>query len=145
MIYSWLADSVVVVHAAFVLFVIGGGFLALRWRRLVWLHAPAAVWGVLIEFAGWVCPLTPLENAFRARAGDAGYAGGFIEHYLLRALYPSGLTPAYQWVLGGAALSVNVVAYALIIRQERRRKDALASTGVIGPRRIPRGPGGKIV
>ena len=145
MIFRWLADGVVVVHAAFVIFVVAGGFLALRWRRLVWLHAPAAVWGVLIEFAGWICPLTPLENAFRALAGEAGYAGGFIEHYLLRALYPSGLTPAYQWILGSAALAVNIAAYALIIRQNRRRREPLAQAGVTGPRKTPQGPAGRIV
>src|SRR5437867_9964956 len=100
MLYRWLADAVVVLHAAFVVFVVLGGVLVIRWRRLAWLHVPAAIWGALIEFAGWICPLTPLENSFRARAGDAGYAGGFVEHYLLRALYPDGLTPSVRWLLG---------------------------------------------
>ena len=117
MIYRWLADGVVVVHAAFVVFVVIGGFLVLRWRWLAWLHIPAAAWGSLIEFAGWICPLTPLENALRERAGEAGYSGGFVEHYLLHALYPEGLTTAVQWALGSFALAVNVVAYILVIRQ----------------------------
>ena len=120
MIDRWLAAGVVVIHAGFVLFVMVGGFLVLRWRWLAWLHIPAAVWGSLIEFAGWICPLTPLENALRARAGEAGYSGGFIEHYLLHALYPEGLTPAVQWALGSFALAVNAVAYVLVFRQRRR-------------------------
>lgn len=123
MIYRWLADVVVVVHGAFVLFVMVGAFLALRWRWVVWLHLPAAIWGVLIEYAGWICPLTPLENALRARAGESGYTGDFIEHYLLRALYPQGLTRTTQLVLGSLALCVNIAAYALLIRQSRSRRD----------------------
>ena len=123
MIYRWLADVVVVVHGAFVVFVIVGAFLALRWRWLVWLHVPAAIWGVLIEYAGWICPLTPLENALRARAGESGYTGDFIEHYVLRALYPQGLTRTTQLVLGSLALGVNIAAYTLLIRQSRSRRD----------------------
>jgi hypothetical protein len=123
MIYRWLADVVVVVHGAFVVFVIVGAFLALRWRWLVWLHLPAAIWGVLIEYAGWICPLTPLENALRARAGESGYTGDFIEHYVLRALYPQGLTRTTQLVLGSLALGVNIAAYTLLIRQSRSRRD----------------------
>ena len=119
MIYRLLADGVVLVHALFVAFVVLGGFLALRWPRLVWVHVPAALWGVLIEFAGWICPLTPLENLLRARAGEAGYAGGFVDHYLLHALYPSGLTRGVQYVLGAFALAVNVLAYALLRRSAR--------------------------
>jgi len=120
MAYNWLSDAVVLFHAAFVVFVMVGGFLALRWRRLVWLHAPAAVWGVMIEYGGWICPLTPLENMLRRRAGVAGYSGGFIEHYILRRLYPSGLTPQVRWTLGTLALALNIAAYALIIHQRGR-------------------------
>lgn len=120
--YRWLADGVVLVHIAFVAFVILGGFLALRWHAVAWAHVPAAIWGVLIEYAGWVCPLTPLENALRARAGEAAYSGDFIEHYVLRLLYPSGLTPRAQVVLGSFALVVNLVAYTLLIRQVRARR-----------------------
>jgi hypothetical protein len=124
MIWRWLADLVVLVHVAFVVFVVVGGFLVLRWPWVAWLHVPAAVWGSLIEFAHWVCPLTYVENAFRARAGEAGYTG-FIQHYLLRALYPNGLTPAIQWALGSFALVVNVVAYGLVIWQRRRASQPL--------------------
>jgi Protein of Unknown function (DUF2784). len=124
MIYRWLADGVVVVHGAFVVFVMLGAFLALRWRWLVWLHVPAAIWGVLIEYADWICPLTPLENVFRARAGEVAYTGDFIQHHLLAALYPTGLTPAIRWVLGSIALAVNLIAYSLLIRRSRRERAA---------------------
>lgn len=116
MIYRWLADGVVVFHGIFVAFVMLGAFLALKWRWLVWLHVPAAIWGVLIEYANWICPLTPVENSLRMRAGQSGYSGDFIQHYLLQALYPSGLTIETRWILGTIALAVNVVAYALLIR-----------------------------
>jgi hypothetical protein len=129
MIDRWLADAVVVLHGGFVAFVVVGGFLALKWPSLKWAHLPAAVWGVLIEYAGWVCPLTPLENVLRARAGEAGYAGGFVEHYILPALYPGDLTSSVRWVLGSIALLINVVAYALIWRQTRRRAASVQRTG----------------
>jgi hypothetical protein len=119
MIYHWLADLTVIVHGAFVAFVMVGGFLVIRWPGLVWLHVPAAIWGVLIEFGGWACPLTPLEKTLREHAGAAGYPGGFVEHYLLHALYPNGMTRGVQWLLGGFALVVNIVAYALVIRRTR--------------------------
>lgn len=114
-----LADLVVVVHSLFVCFVVLGGFLALRWRRLVWIHVPAAVWGVAIEYGGWICPLTPMEQWLRVRGGEAGHAGGFIDHYIMPYLYPVGLTNRVQWVLGTFALGVNVIAYSLIVRRAR--------------------------
>src|SRR6476469_7349534 len=120
MIYRFLADLVVVVHGLFVAFVMLGAFLALRWRWLVWLHIPALIWGILIEYAGWICPLTPLENSLRARAGETAYSGDFIQHYLLGALYPHGLTRTTQYVLGSIALIVNVVAYTIVIRKQIR-------------------------
>jgi len=120
MIYRFLADLVVVVHGLFVAFVMLGAFLALRWRWLVWLHVPALIWGILIEYAGWICPLTPLENSLRSRAGETAYSGDFIQHYLLGALYPHGLTRTTQYVLGSIALIVNVVAYMLVIRKQSR-------------------------
>jgi hypothetical protein len=119
MIYRWLADVVVVFHGAFVAFVIVGAFLALRWPWLLWLHVPTAIWGVLIEYADWICPLTPLENTLRARAGESGYSGDFVQHYLLQALYPNGLTIGTRWILGSIALGVNLVGYGLLIRQAR--------------------------
>lgn len=119
--YGALADFVVVIHLAFVAFVVLGGFLVLRHPTLAWLHLPAAVWGVLIEFAGWSCPLTPLENAFRMRGGDAGYSGGFIDHYLLPILYPGGLTRGVQIMLGSVVLMLNVAVYGLLLARGRGR------------------------
>lgn len=122
MLYRLLADAVVTFHGLFILFVVCGGFVA--WRRggrwVAAIHLPCAVWGMLIEFRGWICPLTPLENSLRARAGQAGYSGGFIEHYLLPAMYPAGLTPRIQTALGSAVLVINAVAYAVLIRRLTR-------------------------
>jgi hypothetical protein len=120
LIYRVLADLVLVVHLAFVLFVVLGGLLVLRWTRVAWLHVPAAVWGVLIEYSGWICPLTPLENSFRVRGGGAGYNGGFIEHYIQPVLYPAGLTRGTQIVLGSLALLVNLTAYGVVVARRGR-------------------------
>ena len=111
MLYRWLADLVLAVHLAFVAFVILGGFLVWRWRWLAWVHVPVGLWGMAIEYAGIVCPLTPLENRLRQLGGEAGYRGGFIEHYVTAALYPEGLTREMQLVLGTAALVVNLLVY----------------------------------
>ncbi|PZX23448.1 conserved hypothetical protein; putative membrane protein [Cupriavidus phytorum] len=118
-IAAWLADLVVILHALFIVFVVAGGLLVLRWPRAAWVHLPAAVWGVLIEWAGWICPLTPLENTLRQAAGQAGYSGGFVERYLLPLIYPAGLTPAVQLWLGLVVLVVNVAIYALWWRRRR--------------------------
>jgi hypothetical protein len=117
--YATLASLVLAVHLAFVLFVVAGGLLALRWPRVAWVHLPAAAWGAGIEFAGGICPLTPLENRLRELAGQAGYDGGFIEHYLLAWLYPDGLTPQVQVGLGLAVVVVNVAVYATVWRRHR--------------------------
>ena len=119
MIYRALADLVLSVHLAFVLFVGLGGLLVLRWARLAWLHVPTAVWGVLIEYSGWICPLTPLENSLRVRGGAAGYSGGFIEHYIQPVLYPAGLTRTTQIALGSVVLILNIVAYGIVISRSR--------------------------
>jgi hypothetical protein len=120
MIYRWLADLVVVVHICFVLFVIFGGFLLRRWPGLIYAHIPTAIWGVIIEFAGWICPLTPLENSLRMRGGGVGYRGDFVDHYLIPILYPHGLTRNIQGLLGALVLVINVVAYVLYFRARRR-------------------------
>ena len=101
------------------LFVVLGGLLAVRWPWVAFLHIPAAVWGVLIEFTGWICPLTPLENSFRVSGGQVGYSGGFIEHYIRPVLYPNGLTRGTQLLLGTLALLVNVGAYAVVVTRRR--------------------------
>jgi hypothetical protein len=110
--YGILADLVLIVHALFVIFVVFGGLAVLRWRRLAWLHLPAAVWGVAIELGGWVCPLTYLENYFRRLGGESGYSGTFIEQYLEPLLYPLGLTEYSRLFLGLAAFLVNFMIYA---------------------------------
>jgi hypothetical protein len=119
-IYSLLADLVVVAHLAFILFVVAGGLLAFRWRRALWIHLPAAVWGVLIEVAGWICPLTPLENRLRLKAGELGYEGSFVEHHLLPIVYPEELSRNGQLALGGLVLVVNALVYTLVLRRLRR-------------------------
>jgi hypothetical protein len=120
MLYHWLANLVVVIHLGFVLFVVLGALLVARWPRLAWIHVPAAIWGALIELAGWICPLTPLENHFRRLAGEGGYEGGFIEHYVTALIYPSGLSRNLQVVLGCLVLVVNIVGYWSILRRLRR-------------------------
>lgn len=119
MVYRLLADLVVVLHFAFVLFVVFGGLFALRWPRAAWIHLPAALWGAGIEFVQGICPLTPLENRLRRLGGEAGYSGGFVERYVTAALYPEGLTREVQLVLGGLVILVNVVVYAMVWRRRR--------------------------
>lgn len=123
MLYSLLADAVLVFHFAFILFVGGGGLLALWWRRAPWFHLPIAVWGVYIELSGNVCPLTPLENDLRRMAGGEGYTGSFIEHYLLPVIYPSGLTREVQLVLAALVVALNAGVYGFVWLRRRRSGD----------------------
>jgi hypothetical protein len=122
MLYRALADLVVIVHLAFVLFAVGGAFLVLRWRRVAWVHMPCAIWAALIEFAGWVCPLTPLEVWLRVQGGGSGYSDGFVEHYLLPILYPRGLTREVQIVLGTLVVIINVGIYGWLIGRKVRNR-----------------------
>jgi hypothetical protein len=115
--FRLLADLTVIVHLAFVLFVVFGGLLVLRWRRVAWLHLPAAVWGAWIEFAGWLCPLTPLENWLRERGGRPAYTSSFVERYIIPTLYPDSLSREVQWVLGGLVLLVNGLVYLMVLRR----------------------------
>ena len=117
--YGLLADLLVALHLAFVIFVGLGGLLLCRWRWLVWVHAPAVLWGALIEFAGWICPLTPLGNRLRFSGGEAGYAGDFVARYLLPFLYPSGLTRSIQVVLGALVVALNMSIYWYVFRMRR--------------------------
>ena len=117
-----LADAVVVSHLAFIAFVLAGGVLVITWRRRVaWLHLPAVAWAAYAEFTATICPLTPLENALRLRAGQSGYAGGFVEHYLIPIIYPAGLTPNAQGVLGAVVIAVNLLFYAIAWRRASPR------------------------
>lgn len=119
---EFLADAVLIVHAGFVLFVITGGWLALRWRSLMWIHPPAALWGAVIEFGGWICPLTPLENQLRMQAGQASYPGDFVQHYVTSALYPAALTRPIQVALGTLVLIINVAAYRIVWHRYRPQR-----------------------
>ncbi len=120
MIYRIGADAVVALHFAFVVFVAIGAFAVLRWPRLAWAHVPAAIWGAGIELAGGICPLTPLENRLRRLAGEAGYSGGFIEHYVMPVLYPGALTRGVQIALGVSVVAVNLAVYGWLVARRRR-------------------------
>ena len=110
-----LADIILLLHLSFIVFVLVGGFLAIRWPWLPWVHLPAFVWGAAIEFGGWICPLTPLENRLRNSSGEAGYSGGFIEHYLVPLIYPTDLTYQIQVFLGVGVVLLNIIAYTFVI------------------------------
>ncbi len=124
MVYSFLADIVTIIHLLFILFVIFGGFLVLKWRWIIYFHIPAAVWGALIEFKGWICPLTPWENQLRQAGGEAGYSGGFIEHYILPVMYPENLTQEIQVILGIFVIVINLTVYGWIIYRWRKKANA---------------------
>jgi len=119
MLYRVLADIVVMTHLAFILFAVLGGFLVLKWKRWAWLHVPAVVWAALISFAGWICPLTPLEIWLRERGGAIAYRSGFIEHYILPIVYPPTdvLTRPVQIVLGVLVLGINLGIYGVVLRR----------------------------
>jgi Protein of Unknown function (DUF2784) len=121
-IYQLLADLLVLAHVAFVGFAVLGGLLALRWRRVVWIHLGAVIWAAAIEFSGWICPLTPLESWLRQKSGEAGYRFDFVAHYLLPVLYPEGLTRGVQIVLGVFVLVVNLAIYGWLLRANRIKK-----------------------
>lgn len=124
--YGLLADALVVLHLGFVAFVVLGGLAVRAWPRVAWVHVPAAVWGVWIELTGGVCPLTPLELSWRARGGLDGYSGGFVEHYLIPALYPQDLTRTTQIALGVVVLAVNMVLYRHAFRSVARPRSDTA-------------------
>jgi hypothetical protein len=120
MAYRVLADATVLLHLAFVVFVVLGGLLVLRWPRVVWLHLPAAAWGAWVELSGSVCPLTPLENWLRTREGGSAYAGSFVEHHLLPVLYPASFSRELQLALAALVILVNALIYAGVWRQRSR-------------------------
>ncbi len=120
MVYRLLADAVVLLHAGFALFTVFGGLLGFRRPRIIAIHLPAALWGAWIELSGGICPLTPLENRLREASGGRGYSGGFVEHYLLPALYPEQLTREIQYLLAGLVLAVNLAVYSALWRRHRR-------------------------
>jgi hypothetical protein len=121
MLWSRLADALVILHFAFAAFVVLGGFLSWRWRWTALLHLPALAWGLWVELSGAICPLTPLENELRRRGGALGYPGGFLAHYLGAVLYPPVLTSRLQWALAGLLLLVNLIAYGRVLARKRLR------------------------
>ena len=121
MTHRVLADATVAFHFLFIGFVVLGGLVVVRVPRVAWLHLPAVAWVAWLELTGAICPLTPLENAFRQQAGQAGYEGGFIDHYLMPVIYPAGLTPQIQTMLGIAVLVLNATVYAIAWRRWRKR------------------------
>jgi hypothetical protein len=123
--YRLAADLVLVLHLFFIAFVLFGGLLCLYRSCWAWLHLPAMLWGVWVEWAGWVCPLTPLENHFRGLAFEQGYREGFIDHYLAPLIYPGKLTTLTQWLLGACALGVNMFIYFLVYRKQQKCRHRL--------------------
>lgn len=117
MLYRVLADTVLITHLCFVVFVALGGLAVLRWRRVAWLHVPAVLWGVYIEFSGRICPLTPLENSLREHGSEPGYSGGFIEHYITALVYPEGLSRTVQIALGAVVIALNVIIYWRVLKR----------------------------
>ena len=134
MMFRLLADATVALHLAFVLFVVAGGILVIGWPRLAWAHIPAVVWGAWVEFSGWVCPLTPMENWLRQQAGQAVYTASFVDRYVLPVLYPPALSRETQWLLGAFVLALNVGVYLVVLRRhvlERRRANRSGPTATL--------------
>jgi hypothetical protein len=122
--YQLLADVVVVAHVGFVMFAVFGAFLAVKWRRVIWIHLAAVIWAAIVEFFGWICPLTPLENWLRQKAGGAVYRSDFIAHYILPLLYPEGLTRRLQIALGIFIIVLNLGIYGWLFRESRKSETA---------------------
>ncbi|BCL74494.1 hypothetical protein JHS3_02300 [Jeongeupia sp. HS-3] len=120
MLFRIAADIVLLIHLAFIVFVLLGGVLAVRWRWVPIVHLPAVLWACYVELAGRICPLTPLENGFRVRAGEAGYTESFISHYVLPIIYPAGLNRDLQWLLAGVVMLVNLAIYAWLFHRRRK-------------------------
>ena len=120
MLYRVAADLLVLLHLAFIIFVVTGGLAVFKWQWMAFLHIPAAAWGAMIEYRGWICPLTPWENNLRKLAGEEGYTEGFIEHYILQVIYPPGLTRDIQTTLGTIVVVINLIIYAVLVYRQLR-------------------------
>jgi Protein of Unknown function (DUF2784) len=121
MSYQIVASGLVLLHLGFVGFVVAGGLVCLKWHRVIWIHIPAVIWGIAIELTGWICPLTPLENYLRQKAGEQAYTNDFVFHYLMPILYPETLTRKIQLLMGLVVALINIAVYAYIIRSHKRR------------------------
>ena len=138
--YRLLSDAIVVAHFGFVLFAFLGGLLVLRWRRVAWVHLPCAAWGVIVEFTGWICPLTTWEKSFRELGRTPGYEGGFVEHYVAAVMYPDGLTRGMQLAIGLLVLAVNVAVYWHVFRRRKRTVASPTPRPARSPSRAPASP-----
>jgi hypothetical protein len=123
MVYRLLSDFIVIAHFLYILFVITGALIALRWKKIIWLHIPAVIWGATVEYTGWICPLTPWENRFRMLAGEEVYHGDFIGNYILPVIYPEEVTRNIQIVLGTIVIIVNIMLYGIIINRSVKGKN----------------------
>jgi len=119
-LYNIAADIVVFVHFTFIVFVLVGGVLVFKWRRLIWLHIPSAIWGAMIVMVGWICPLTPIENRLRHAGESETYTRSFIEHYLVPVIYPSGLDREMFIVMGMVVIVINVIVYIMLFVKYKR-------------------------
>lgn len=133
-----LADAVVLFHLLFIAFAVGGGVIVLRWRRVMWVHLPAVAWAVWVEVMNRPCPLTPLENYFRRHGGEAGYPGGFVEHYIWPVIYPAALTDRIQLMIGAFVFCVNVAAYSLVFARWKRRRQPVPTDSSFNPPAVAR-------
>ncbi|NOQ78813.1 MAG: DUF2784 family protein [Gammaproteobacteria bacterium] len=122
MLFALGADLLVIIHLLFIVFVVLGGFMLIKWHWLIFIHFPAVLWAVLLEFEGWICPLTPMEQALRRMAGQQGYSGGFIQHYIVPVIYPASLEENIQFILGVLLIVINVIIYLWVIRSLFREK-----------------------
>lgn len=120
MLYQIIADCILLLHFAFIVFVVAGGMLVFKWRWLIWFHIPAAIWGAVVEIMGWICPLTPIENSLRQVGGGAVYSASFIEHYLVPVIYPMDLSREMFIAMGIAVIVINVIVYTFLFRQRKR-------------------------
>ncbi len=121
MFYRLTADLLLVAHLLFIVLVLVGGLLVLRWPRFAWAHLPIVVWGFLVELMGWVCPLTPLEQSLRRAAGDGAYRGSFIEHYLVPLIYPEGMTHSTRMLFAAIVATFNILIYTGLYLRHRHR------------------------
>ena len=124
MVYSILSQLIVLLHFAFILFVIFGAFLVLRWHKIAWIHIPFALWGMGVEYFNIICPLTPWENHFRQLAGSTVYESGFIEHYIIPLMYPEVLSRNLQFILGSIVLIINGLIYGIVICRALKKQKA---------------------
>lgn len=125
MLYRFFADLTLIMHFGFIVFVLIGGLLCFFKKGVIWLHLPAVIWGICVEWNRWICPLTPLENYFREKSHMSGFTGSFTEHYLVPILYPDQLTNTQQWLMGGGVLIVNLIVYGIVFGKIKKSRSGV--------------------